>query len=186
MPTNLELKARIKSRVRVLRIAKRVCSEGGVFSQTDTYFQINRGRLKLRELSNARAELIYYERTEAKGERWSKYYITPANNPSTLKNLLISALGMRIVVRKSRRLFFYKGARIHIDSVFRLGHFIEIEVMVKKNRDEARSLFAEIIRLFNFEKDAIIACSYADLLERKFKLAPGRKRKSNRSCPLPA
>ncbi len=160
-----------------MRIAKRICRQAGVFSQIDTYFQVSTGRLKLREFSTAKAELIYYNRIEGKGERWSKYCISPVKSPSMLKNLLRIALGTRIVVRKSRRLFFYKGARIHIDSVFRLGHFIEIEVIVKKNRDEARSIFAEIIRLFNIEQDSIIECSYVDLLEKKSKMGPRREKK---------
>jgi predicted adenylyl cyclase CyaB len=166
-------------------MAKRICSQAGVFSQIDTYFQVSTGRLKLRQISRGKAELIFYERIEGKGERWSKYYVSPVENPSTLKNLLKIALGTRIVVRKSRRLFFYKGARIHIDSVFRLGHFIEIEVIVKKSRDEARSVFTEIIRLFNIEKDAIIACSYADLLEKKSKRGPRREKKIRRARLVP-
>ena len=164
-----------------MRIAKKICSQAGVVSQIDTYFQVSTGRLKLRELSSAKAELIYYERNEGKAERWSRYYISPVKNPATLKNLLRLALGTRIVVRKSRCLFFYKGARIHIDSVFRLGHFIEIEVIVKKSRDEARSVFAEIIRLFNIKKDGIIVCSYADLLEKKSKIGPRREKENRRA-----
>lgn len=164
-----------------MRMAKRICRQAGVVSQIDTYFQVSTGRLKVRESSSAKAELIYYERIEGKGERWSKYYISPVKSPSTLKNLLRIALGTRIVVRKSRRVYFYKGARIHIDTVFRLGHFIEIEVIVKQSRDEARSVFAEIIRLFNIEKDALIACSYADLLEKKSKIGPRREKKIRRA-----
>lgn len=169
-----------------MRIAKRICSQAGVFSQIDTYFQVSTGRLKLREFSSAKAELIYYERIEGKGERWSKYYISQIKSPSTLKNLLRIALGTRIVVRKSRRLFFYRGARIHIDSVFRLGHFIEVEVIVKKSRDEARSLLAEITRLFNIKKDGIIVSSYADLLEKKSKTGPRREKKIRRARLVPA
>ena len=166
MPTNLEIKARIKSVGLVLRTARKYCTVGGVLSQTDTYFNVNRGRLKLREFSRTKAELIYYERNEGKGERWSKYFISPVQNPALLKNLLTNALGMRVIVRKSRRLFFYRGARIHIDSVFRLGHFIEVEAIVTKSMNEARSVFAEIIQLFTIEKNSSIDCSYADLLEK--------------------
>lgn len=153
-----------------MRTARKFCKYAGILTQIDTYFQVNKGRLKLREFSQTKAELIYYERIEGKGERWSDYCISEVQSPSRLKNILRIALGIRIVVRKSRRLFFYKGARIHIDSVFRLGHFIEIEVVVKKSRNDARAIFAEIIRLFEIEKDDIIVCSYADLLEKKSKM----------------
>jgi len=168
-----------------MRLAKSVCRQGGGFSQIDTYFQVNRGRLKLREFSGTKAELIYYERIEGKGERWSKYYISPVGSPSKLKNLLSVALGTRIVVRKTRRLFFYKGARIHVDSVIRLGQFIEIEVIVKKSRDEARTVFAEIVGLFNIEKKSIIACSYVDLLERKTEKGRLRENKRGRARLVP-
>ncbi len=169
-----------------MRIARSICAQAGVLSQIDTYFQVSTGRLKLREFSSSKSELIYYERSEGKGERWSTYYISPVKSASTLKNLLTLALGRRIVVRKSRHVFFYKGARIHIDSVFRLGHFIEIEVIVKKSRDEARSVFAEIIRLFNIKKDGIIVCSYMDLLEKKSETGGRREGKNRRARTLGA
>lgn len=179
MPTNLELKARIKSPAQIVRRAKKICLPGGVFSQIDTYFQVKRGRLKLREFSGKRGELIYYERNEVRGERWSKYLISPVKDPSTMKNLLGIALGVRIVVRKSRRLFLYKGARIHIDSVFRLGHFVEIEVIVRKGRHQARSLLREITTLFEIEEKTSIACSYAELMEKE---SLRNQQRSSKSC----
>lgn len=168
-----------------MRLAESVCRQGGGFSQIDTYFRVNRGRLKLREFSGTKAELIYYERIEGKEERWSKYYISPVRTPSKLKNLLNIALGTRTVVRKTRRLFFYRGARIHVDSVFRLGQFIEIEVIVKKSRDKARRVFAEIVGLFNIDKNSIISCSYMDLLERKSEIDRRREKKSRRARLVP-
>ena len=163
-----------------------MCTQAGVLAQIDTYFQVSSGRLKLREFSRVKAELIYYQRNEGKGERWSKYYICPVKRPSTLKSLLGLALGTRTVVRKSRRVFFYKGARIHLDSVFRLGHFIEIEVLVKKSRDQARSVFAEINRLFSVKRDDIIVSSYADLLRKKSKMAPRLKKGDHHTRRIPA
>ena len=45
----------------------------GTLLQRDTYFRVPRGRLKLRESDGETAELIYYERSEETGERWSRF-----------------------------------------------------------------------------------------------------------------
>ena len=179
MPTNLELKARLDARSNTLRLAKRICTHAGILSHVDTYFRVKKGRLKLREFGRGNGELIYYERNEGEGERWSTYHIVPVKSPSMVKDLLATAIGVREVVKKSRRVFFYKGARIHIDSIKRLGYFIEIEVILKRGRNEARAVFAEIVRLFNIPKSSIIDCSYVDLLERKSKKALRHKKKAS-------
>lgn len=169
MPINLELKARIESPAHALRVVRRIARPGAILFQTDTYFKIKNGRLKLRECSNAAPELIYYKRNEERGERWSTYYVAPLKRKSEMKGILENALGKRIVVRKRRRLWFYKNARIHLDTVYNLGHFIEFEVVLVSGRDQARYLLAELIELFKVEKEGILRCSYSDLIEKKVK-----------------
>jgi predicted adenylyl cyclase CyaB len=167
VPTNLELKARIESPAHALRVARQIARPGSILFQTDTYFKVRNGRLKLRERSNAAPELIYYERNEKKGERWSRYHVAPLKRKSEMKKILENALGKRVVVRKRRRLWLYKNARIHLDTVYNLGHFIEFEVVLLSSRDQAKCLLAELIELFKVEKEGILRCSYSDLIEKK-------------------
>ena len=134
--------------------------------QTDTYFRVETGRLKIREFSRGRAELIYYRRNERKGARWSEYEIVTFGDAKNLKRILARLLGVWVVVRKSRLLFYYKGiARVHIDHVQGLGDFIEIEVIAKRNRRKVKLVHDELIGLLGIRPDEKIACSYSDLID---------------------
>ena len=168
MPQNLELKAALDSSSRAVVIARRIgARDRGTLLQVDTYYRVPSGRLKLRVIDRSSAELIAYARPERAGGRYSQYLILPVSDAPLTDRLLRNLLGMRIVVRKRRRLFLYRNARIHLDSVTGLGVFIEFEVLVTKGRTQARRLFRELVRVFGLTKTQGIAASYCDLLERK-------------------
>ena len=167
MPTNLELKASIDSPKEILLIAKRIGRSRGTLVQTDTYFSVPDGRLKLREVPNRLGELISYRRNEGKGERWSDYSVYRVRNAAALKKALCRVFQIDIIVRKRRKLFLYRGARIHIDHVLGLGDFIEFEVVVRKGRRGARAVYAELMKLFLIGRKKVIRSSYADLVREK-------------------
>lgn len=166
MPVNLELKASHPSLSQAEECAR---AHGADFledlRQTDTYFLLPRGRLKLREIEGKPSELIYYDRLESTPERWSTYIRQQMPSGSGLKTLLTAALGVRTVVKKERRVFLYRGARIHLDRVEGLGTFLEFEVPAGKDGGE-ESLMRELRALFGIEERAIVALSYADMSER--------------------
>ena len=68
MPVNLELKAKITSPSRILQTLQKMGRASESLVQTDTYFRIKNGRLKLREFGKGKAELIFYHRNEKKRE----------------------------------------------------------------------------------------------------------------------
>jgi adenylate cyclase class IV len=81
MPTNLEIKARLDNISQAIEIAEALPSEFSIeLKQMDTYFSISEGRLKLREINNTYAELIYYIRSEESNERVSNFEIYPISN----------------------------------------------------------------------------------------------------------
>ena len=103
--------------------------------QTDTYFRIKSGRLKLREFANGKAEMIFYHRNEKRGRRWSYYSILNISEAKNTKAFFKEAFGIDVVVRKTRHVYYYRGeARIHLDRVKGLGMFIEFEVFRKKEQ----------------------------------------------------
>src|SRR6266568_3430237 len=99
---NIELKARCPDLDRA-RAASRTL--GATFDramrQVDTYFRVAHGRLKLREIDQNRAELIWYQRPDSIGYRGSDYTIVPAPDPGALKAALAAACGLRGEVRKA-------------------------------------------------------------------------------------
>ena len=66
-----------------------------VIPQVDTFFSTVKGRLKLRELGQSRAQLIYYERPDQEGPKRSDYHIFETGDPVNLKTTLSLALGAR-------------------------------------------------------------------------------------------
>jgi adenylate cyclase class IV len=103
--TNIEIKARLADPDRTARLAEALAgSPPEVIQQEDTFYFTPAGRLKLRVLAPDRGELIYYERPDAEGPKASNYEIFRTQDPAGLKSLLSIALGVRGIVRKTRRL----------------------------------------------------------------------------------
>lgn len=145
-------------------IARSFARREGELKQTDIYFHVKHGRLKLRIFNAKSAELIFYLRDNAVKQRWSNYEVLPVKFPKQMKTMLSKSLGVLVEVRKRRRLWMYKNARIHIDEVENLGHFIEFEVMVTKGRAQAQRLYKELVTRFGIRSHQMIAESYSDLL----------------------
>ncbi|MGI9554032.1 MAG: class IV adenylate cyclase [Thermodesulfobacteriota bacterium] len=167
---NVEIKAVAKNFTNQQKIAETLSGKPPqILKQEDFYFNISKGRLKLRVLSIKKGQLIYYERPDEPGPKVSDYQIYETNTPNKLIEVLEMSYGIRNIVRKTRKLYIYKRTRIHMDSVDDLGEFIELEVIMGSNDDhlngkeEALSL---IDRLEITEED-LIHCSYIDLLESK-------------------
>jgi adenylate cyclase class IV len=164
---NLELKARHAELAAAREAMRQLGAQpGGIERQTDTFFLVPWGRLKLREIEGQPAALIWYERPDAPGIRTSNYRLVPAPDPAGLKSALRAALGVRGRVVKSRDIFFWHNVRIHLDDVTGLGTFVELEAVLSDEDGEAISL-ARLDRLCEalaiVSSDAL-APAYADLL----------------------
>src|SRR5207237_2003088 len=123
-------------------------------------------RLKLREVDDGAAELIGYERPENHTARWSRYEIAAVTDSRAMLSVLTNALGVRLRVEKSRRLFVYRGARIHLDRVAGLGSFVEFEVPCDDGDESlARETMRELSEAFGLLPADALRASYADMLE---------------------
>ena len=180
MPRNLELKARINSPTRIVRILRTNAEFLREIRQTDTYFVVRKGRLKLREVAGEAAEMIYYERNEGKGPRWSDFERTPVPPGFRLKRALQQSLGIRVIVKKRRRIFYYKKiGRVHVDAVNGLGYFVELEIESSGNLAKAEMIQRELVALLGIERKNEVRNSYSDLILEK----ADRFRESSRSMP---
>jgi homotetrameric cytidine deaminase len=163
---NVELKARDADPGRTLERALAAgAGDRGVLRQRDTYFDVPRGRLKLREQEPGGATLIAYERPDDAAERVSSYRLVPVPDAAALGAALTTTNGVRAVVVKQRRLLMWNSVRIHLDEVEDLGSFLELEAVAEPDSDleRERREVAELRGLLEIRDDALIEGSYANL-----------------------
>ena len=162
---NIEIKARLRDWARANETCVRIGAESqGDIQQTDTYFDIPDGRLKLRECDPGEDYLVFYHRPDVAAVRGSDYHIEPAG--ASMGQLLKQALGVLGVVRKTRALWLWENVRIHLDRVENLGDFIEFEAVLSKDHDDADG-FEKLTYLrdaFEIRDDDLETGSYSDLL----------------------
>jgi predicted adenylyl cyclase CyaB len=166
---NVEIKARVADPAALrARVAARATAPPVALAQTDTFFDVPRGRLKLRDFGDGSGELIAYERPDVPGPKASAYERVGCADPAALASVLGRALGVRGRVVKRREVFVLGRTRIHLDDVAGLGSFLEIEVVLadgeplEQGEREARALLAAL----DVPAASLLAPAYIDLLEQ--------------------
>ena len=169
MPRNVEIKARLADLAATRRLVAGAADRGPeVLAQTDTFFRVPGGRLKLREFSDRPAELIHYRRPDTPGPSESQWTKVTVPDAAALRELLAGALGVRGQVVKRRTLFLVGRTRVHLDEVRGLGDFLELEVVLADGETAAAGMGEahRLLRLFGIRDDALVPEAYVDLLER--------------------
>jgi len=166
MPANIEIKARAPDMARTRALAEKLSGSPAVLiQQHDTFFASAQGRLKLRQFSPEKGELIYYSRADIAGTKQSDYLIAPTASPATLHAVLSAALGARQTVRKTRTLFQVGQTRVHLDSVEGLGSFVELEVELRDGQppEEGHQIARELMAALEIKESDLIEGAYADM-----------------------
>ena len=170
MPTNFEFKARCADIKKVEAVLQEhQPSFIGEDHQTDTYFNVPHGRMKLRE-GNIENALIHYIRSNSASAKQSEVLLYQHKPDATLKQILSTALGVKVVVEKSRKIYFIQNIKFHFDEVKGLGTFLEVEAIDKEGNisiDELKSQCKMYAQLFKIESHDFIAGSYSDMLLEK-------------------
>ena len=167
MKTLVELKAKIddidKVREKILKLNAEFI---GKFHQIDTYFNVPKGRLKLREVEGKPyAQLIYYERENIAAPKKSKVFILEISNPEEFKEKTKKVLGVKSVVDKVREVYVYRETKIHLDSVKGLGFFIEFEKETLESEiEETRSFLEKLMKKLEIRWENLIESSYGELI----------------------
>lgn len=162
---NLEIKCRV-ARFDGLRSALTTLGavrQAPMLRQVDWYFVAPAGRLKLRQANGGVGELIFYARPSTSGQRLSVWGRSTVPDVPAMRRVLANALGEAACVRKSREVWLFRNARIHLDRVGGLGTFLEIEVVVTRGARQARALMDRLIGALALAKAPLIGGSYADL-----------------------
>ena len=164
---NIELKARCDD----LERARATCERLGAVlqwtrRQTDIYFRVPDGRLKLRIEEPGGAILVAYHRPDAAAARESHYELTPVDDPDATVADLEARHGVLVCVEKTRTLYLLGHIRIHLDRVAGLGTFIEFEAVMSPEHDNAatHTRLARLRTAFGIAPAHLVPQSYSDLL----------------------
>lgn len=167
MPVNYEFKARVKDiedkEKMLLELKPNFIGED---NQRDTYYNVDRGRLKLRE-GNIENALIYYERHDVAGSKISEVVLYEHRPDDDLKSILEKVHGVKVVINKKRRIYFLENVKFHFDSVEGLGTFIEVEAIDKTGTAEHATIKAQCDKyaaFFEIGQEDYVSQSYSDLL----------------------
>jgi predicted adenylyl cyclase CyaB len=133
--------------------------------QVDTYFSAPSGRLKLREVTGHPAQLIYYERPDLTAVKSSKVYVVGVEHGPALLALLTAALGVHARVTKTREIWRWEGAQVHLDVVDGLGTFVEFEEIIEEPgaREEAMNHVRGLMAELGIHPNDLVGPSYGDL-----------------------
>ena len=167
MALNVEIKAKAADPEFIRDFLKKNNADfKGIDLQTDTYFNVPNGRLKLRE-GNIENNLIYYERHNTPGAKESSFQLVHVSDATSLKEILTRSLGIKIVVRKKREIYFIRNVKFHIDEVEGLGNFAEIEasdLYADISKEELQKQCNFYLVELKINEEDLISVSYSDLL----------------------
>ncbi len=163
----VEIKAQCANPNHIRNILKEKGADSkGIDHQIDTYFNVPKGRLKLRE-GNIELTLIHYHRPNQSGPKLSEVSLYKPKADPALKAVLTSALGVLTVVDKKREIYFIENVKFHIDEVQELGSFMEIEAIDEEDKftkEELLSQCQHYMALFGIQEGHLIDRSYSDLI----------------------
>ncbi len=164
--TNIEFKARSND---IVLLEKKLKKLDAVFKgedhQIDTYFNVEKGRLKLRE-GNIENSLIYYERNNVADSKRSDVLLYRLQPDASLKEILAKVHGIKAIVDKRRKIYFIDNVKFHFDIVEGLGNFVEVEAIdtgnieIDKLKEQCKYYAGFLgIRKADYESE-----SYSDLI----------------------
>ena len=170
MARNVEIKARIADlsliQARLVELNYQATQQ---LHQTDTFFTVPKGRLKLREFGDDTGELIYYERSDQPKAKLSEYERIPCDSPTAMREALSKALGIRGVVKKRREVVLVGRTRIHLDLVEDLGSFVELEHVLDDGEKLAAGerMVQDLMDELGILDSALVSGAYIDLMEAR-------------------
>jgi adenylate cyclase class 2 len=164
--TNIEIKARYDNAERAEENLNAIgAGPAGTFHQRDTYFRVDEGRLKLRELGPDDGHLIFYRREDLAGPKRSDYEIAKTEDPQAMRKMLSHIMGIWVEVEKTRQVWLWENVRIHLDDVKGLGQFVELEAVTEEQGiEESHRRVETLMRALEITTEQLVEGSYGDML----------------------
>jgi adenylate cyclase class 2 len=166
---NVEIKARTEKAGEIREFLAHAGAEfKGVDEQTDTYFNVQNGRLKLRQ-GNIENNLIFYQRRDESRPKESDFDLLPVTDTYSLLDMLAKALGIKIVVHKKREIYYIDNVKFHLDALEHFGEFVEIEASNKNHPVPLEKLHEQCnmyMKEFGIKSEDLVELSYSDILRK--------------------
>ena len=166
---NVEFKAKCNNleRVRAFLI-ENDAKYTGTDNQTDVYFSLPYGKLKIRS-GNIENSIIYYVRKNHPEPKTSRVSIIENPEPMMI-HILMDMPSVKAVVKKKREIYLIQNVRFNLDEVEELGSFIEVEA-IDENRKIGKGKLEQQCNHYKKELKIndrdLVAESYSDLLIKK-------------------
>lgn len=164
---NIEFKAKTND---IIALEEKLLSLNPQFigedHQKDTYYNVNTGRLKLRE-GNIENALIWYHREDVSGAKQSDILLYKHAPDEALKNILIKLHGVKIIIDKIRKIYFVENVKFHFDRVEGLGTFVEVEAIDSTGEIGIEKLKEQCnfyINFFEIKTEDFMKKSYSDMM----------------------
>jgi adenylate cyclase, class 2 len=165
--TNIEFKAKASN---IAALEQKLQTLHPVFigedHQKDTYYDVTKGRLKLRE-GNIENALIWYERSNFAGAKQSDIILYKHAPDDALKSILEKLHGVKVIVDKKRKIYFVDNVKFHFDRVEGLGTFVEVEAIDSDGSIGIEKLTEQCnyyASFFEIAKQDYMEVSYSDML----------------------
>ena len=138
----------------------------GFLTQTDYFYEVARGRLKLR-VEDGRGTLIAYDREDRPEARESECFVSEVADPESMRTLLDSALDVGPSITKQRHLLLLRHTRIHLDEIADLGRFVELETVLDDTESwNPHEEHAEVVEALGLADAPRLAGAYVDLFPK--------------------
>ena len=128
---------------------------------------LNNEIISLKEIIKDKESEIKNLKANTEKLRIQKENVSKIENGSDVLDVLLSALGEKITVKKDRHIYFIDHVKFHVDYLDKLGTFVEIEVIDEKNEyseSEMHRLCAHYMDLLSIQKTDLLTHSYSDML----------------------
>jgi len=166
---NVEIKARCASPQLALDLLIGLGARlQGVDFQTDVYYRVPKGRLKLRR-GTIENNLIHYDRPDVQAPKQSRVHLLAVGTDRALDEVLDAALHRDVVVTKQRHILWLGNVKFHVDEVTGLGSFLEIEAIDRDGTLSSEHLMAQCQQyrqLLDVHDNDLEGRSYSDMLRR--------------------
>lgn len=163
---NIQIKSKFDNHDKIRNLLKEKEAEYlGIDFQSDTYFNVRSGTLKLRE-GNLENKLMY-EDDENDEKNDILLYKTQKN--SSLKKILEKTYGIFEIIEKHREIYKIGNVKFYIDFTSQIGHTIGIEAIGKDGSHTKEQLLEQCeyyINLFGFKQWKFVQNSYSDMVDQ--------------------